>query len=143
MGGTSVEFHRDVAVDFPPLNQALARSMIHSTKVSQLLDGYRGAEPVDMVALEQALVKVSYMLVDFPEIVEMDINPLLVRADGIFALNARIVIDPKEVRKITLPGAHLIDLHVPQQVPLGDAAGRRDGHDPRRSAPRMSHCGAT
>ena len=108
MGGTSVEFHRDVAVDFPPLNQALARSMIHSTKVSQLLDGYRGAEPVDMVALEQALVKVSYMLVDFPEIVEMDINPLLVRADGIFALNARIVIDPKEVRKITLPGAHLM-----------------------------------
>jgi acetyltransferase len=108
MGGTSVEFHRDVAVDFPPLNQALARSMIQSTKVSQLLDGYRGAEPVDMVALEQALVKVSYLLVDFPEIVEMDINPLVVRTDGIFALNARIVIDPKEVRKITLPGAHLM-----------------------------------
>jgi acetyltransferase len=108
MGGTSVEFHRDVAVDFPPLNQALARSMIHSTKVSQLLEGYRGAQPVDMVALEQALVKVSYLLVDFPEIVEMDINPLVVRTDGIVALNARIVIDPKEVRKITLPGSHLM-----------------------------------
>ncbi len=108
MGGTSVEFHRDVAVDFPPLNQALARSMIQSTKVSQLLGGYRGAEPVDMVALEQAMVKVSYLLVDFPEILEMDINPLLVSSSGILALNSRIVIDPKAVRKITLPGAHLM-----------------------------------
>ena len=59
MGGTSVEYHRDVAVDFPPLNQALARSMIQSTKVNQLLTGYCGAKPVDMVALEQAIVKVS------------------------------------------------------------------------------------
>ncbi len=108
MGGTSVQFHRDVAVDFPPLNQALARSMIHNTKVSQLLDGYRGTEPVDMGALEQAIVKVSYLLVDFPEITEMDINPLLVNPSGILSLNARIVIDPKAVRRITLPGAHLM-----------------------------------
>ena len=108
MGGTSVEFHRDVAVDFPPLNQALARAMIHATKVSQLLGGYRGAKPVDMVALEQAIVKVSYLLVDFPEILEMDINPLLVSPDGIVALNSRIVIAPQEVRKITLPGSHLM-----------------------------------
>jgi acetyltransferase len=108
MGGTGVELYRDVAVDFPPINQALARSMIQSTKVSQLLSGYRGKDPVDMVALERALVKMSYLLVDFPEIVEMDINPLQVRADGICALDARIVIEPKDVRKITLPGSHLM-----------------------------------
>ncbi len=108
MGGTGVELYRDVAVDFPPLNQALARSMIQSTKVSQLLEGYRGKEPVDMTALEQAMVKVSYLLVDFPEILEMDINPLQVRADGICALDARLVIEPRDVRKITLPGSHLM-----------------------------------
>ena len=108
MGGTGVELYRDVAVDFPPLNQALARSMIQSTKVSRLLEGYRGKEAVDMTALEEALVKVSYLLVDFPEILEMDINPLQVRADGLCALDARIVIEPKDVRKILLPGSHLM-----------------------------------
>jgi acetyltransferase len=108
MGGTGVELYRDVAVDFPPLNQALARSMIQSTKVSKLLEGYRGKEAIDMTALEQAMVKVSYLLVDFPEILEMDINPLQVRADGLCALDARIVIEPKDVRKIILPGSHLM-----------------------------------
>ena len=50
MGGTGVELYRDVAVDFPPLNQALAESMIDSTKVSRLLRGYRGTPAVDMSA---------------------------------------------------------------------------------------------
>jgi acetyltransferase len=108
MGGTGVELYRDVAVDFPPLNQALAQSMIQSTKVSRLLSGFRGRPAVDMVALEQALVKFSYLLVDFPEITEMDANPLQVRTDGLCALDARIVIEPKDVRKITLPGSHLM-----------------------------------
>jgi acetyltransferase len=108
MGGTGVELYRDVAVDFPPLNQALARSMIQSTKVPKLLEGYRGKEPVDMTALEQAMVKVSYLLVDFPEVTEMDINPLQVRPDGLRALDARIVIEPADVRKLALPGSHLM-----------------------------------
>jgi acetyltransferase len=108
MGGTGVELYRDVAVDFPPLNQALARSMIQRTKMSRLLEGYRGKAPVDISAIEQAIVKVSYLLVDFPEILEMDVNPLQVRPDGICALDARIVIEPKDVRKIKLPGAHLM-----------------------------------
>ena len=108
MGGTGVELYRDVAVDFPPLNQALARSMIQSTVVSRLLQGYRGKPPVDMNALEQTLVKFSYLLVDFPEIVEMDANPLQVRPDGLSALDARIVIEPKDVHKIMLPGSHLM-----------------------------------
>ena len=122
MGGTGVELYRDVAVDFPPLNQALARSMIQSTKISRVLAGYRGKPPVDMVALEQALVKLSYLLVDFPEITEMDINPLQVRPDGLNALDARIVIEPKDVRKITLPGSHLMISMYPSkyqwEVPL-------------------------
>lgn len=124
MGGTGVELYRDVAVEFPPLNQALARNMIRSTKVSKLLEGYRGSEPVDMTALEQVMVKVSYLLVDFPEILEMDVNPLQVRADGLCALDARIVIDPAEVRKIVAPGSHLIIPMYPSkyewEIPVGD-----------------------
>jgi acetyltransferase len=108
MGGTGVELYRDVAVDFPPLNQALAKTMINDTKVSRLLRGYRGGTPVDMEALEQALVKVSYLLVDFPEIIEMDVNPLQVRPDGMAALDARIMIEPRDVRKIAQAGSHLI-----------------------------------
>jgi acetyltransferase len=108
MGGTGVELYRDVAVDFPPLNQALAKTMINDTKVSQLLRGYRGGTPVDMEALEQALVKVSYLLVDFPEIIEMDVNPLQVRPDGMAALDARVMIEPRDVRKIAQAGSHLI-----------------------------------
>jgi len=122
MGGTGVELYRDVAVDFPPLNQALARSMINSTKVSKLLKGYRGSEPVDMTALEQVMVKVSYLLVDFPEILEMDVNPLQVRADGLCALDARVVIEPEDVHKIAKPGSHLIIPMYPSknvwQVPI-------------------------
>jgi acetyltransferase len=108
MGGTGVELYRDVAVDFPPLNAALARTMIDTTRVSKLLEGYRGRPAADMMALEQALVKMSYLLVDFPEILEMDINPLQAREDGISGLDARVVIEPRDVRKIMLPGAHLI-----------------------------------
>jgi acetyltransferase len=82
--------------------------MIHRTRVSRLLEGYRGKPAADVADLEKTLVKVSYLLVDFPEIVEMDINPLLVGPDGVSALDARIVIAPKEVRKLTVRGAHLM-----------------------------------
>jgi len=125
MGGTGVELYRDVAVDFPPLNQALARSMIQSTKVSRLLSGFRGRPAVDMVALEQTLVKFSYLLVDFPEITELDANPVQVRPDGLSALDARIVIDPKDVRKITLPGSHLMISMYPSKYEWEYAV---DGH---------------
>jgi acetyltransferase len=122
MGGTGVELYRDVAVDFPPLNQALAESMIDSTKVSRLLRGFRGKPAVDLTALQQALVKFSYLLVDFPEIVEMDANPVQVRPDGLCVLDARIVIEPRDVKKIVLPGAHLMISMYPSkyswEVPL-------------------------
>ncbi|HJW76004.1 MAG TPA: bifunctional acetate--CoA ligase family protein/GNAT family N-acetyltransferase, partial [Thermoleophilia bacterium] len=108
MGGTGVELYRDVTVDFPPLNETLAQAMIRDTKVSRLLRGHRGRAAVDMVALERTLVKFSYLLIDFPEILEMDANPVQVRTDGLAALDARIVIEPKDVRKIAAPGAHLI-----------------------------------
>ena len=134
MGGTNVELHRDVTLDFPPLNEALARTMIERTRVSRLLKGYRSAAPADMVALERALVKASYLLVDFPEILEMDVNPLVVRTDGVCALNARIALQPAEAGKAKLPGSHLDDPRLPHQVPARVGSRRREGPDPRHQA---------
>jgi acetyltransferase len=128
MGGTGVEHYDDVIVDFPPLNQALAHAMIANTRVGALLDGHAGKEPIATMALEQVIVKVSYLLVDFPEILEMDINPLQVRSDGLCALDARIVIEPKDVRKLVLPGSHLMISMYPsaydRKLPLNGEAVR-------------------
>jgi acetyltransferase len=108
MGDSGLELYEDVAVDFPPINQSLARSMIDETTVSKLLLGGRGRPAVDTVRLERALVKFSYLLVDFPEIVSVEAKPFQVRPDGVLALDARIVIEPKHVRRIARPDSHLI-----------------------------------
>lgn len=93
MGGVGVELFKDFAVGLPPLNQVLARMLMEETRVHRLLKGYRDIPAADMRALEQLLVSFSQMLIDFPEIEEVDINPLLVHGKSIIALDARIVVD--------------------------------------------------
>ena len=108
VGGAGLEVYGDVALDFPPLNETLARAMIRDTKISRLLEGRAGGTAVDMVALEQALEKFSYLLVDFPEIRDIDVGPVYVRPDGLTVLGASITIDPADVHKIMSPDSHLI-----------------------------------
>jgi acetyltransferase len=98
MGGISAELFSDKALGFPPLNERLARRMIESLKIYPLLKGYRGSQPKDIEQLIQALIRLSYLAADYPEIAELDINPLLVTPEGVIALDARIVID----RTVTL-----------------------------------------
>ncbi len=94
LGGVHAELFRDVAVGLPPLNQALARQVIEQTRIgSMLARGSRGKPAVDLRILDDVLVKVSEMMVDFPEIRELDINPLAVGGDRAIALDARIVLD--------------------------------------------------
>lgn len=93
-GGTSVEVVGDKAVALPPLNLPLAHDLIRQTRVSKLLDAHRGKPAADREALALALVKLSQMIIDLPEIVEIDVNPLLVDAGGIIALDARIKVAP-------------------------------------------------
>lgn len=88
-GGVAVEVTADKAVALPPLNPALAGELISRTRVSRLLDGYRDRLPADRAALQLALVKISQLTIDLPEIAELDINPLLASAAGIIALDAR------------------------------------------------------
>ena len=93
-GGTAGEVIGDRAVALPPLNMRLAREMIERTRVYKLLKGYRDRPPVDLDAVCLTLTQVSQLVVDIPEIVELDINPLFADAQGVLALDARIKVAP-------------------------------------------------
>jgi acetyltransferase len=89
-GGVSVEVVADRALALPPLNGPLAQALIARTRVAKLLRGYRDQPAADMGAIERVLVAISQLLADVPEIAELDINPLVVNADGAVALDARV-----------------------------------------------------
>jgi acetyl coenzyme A synthetase (ADP forming)-like protein len=93
-GGTSVELLRDVAVRITPLTDIDAREMLRSLHSFPLLDGYRGAAPCDVAALEDVLARVSALVDENPEIVELDANPVVARPDGATILDARVRIAP-------------------------------------------------
>jgi acetyltransferase len=89
-GGTAVELRANHAVALPPLNANLAREMVTRSNLAPLLAGYRGRAPADQQALLASLQKVSQMACDLPWLAELDINPLLIDAQGVLALDARI-----------------------------------------------------
>ncbi len=90
LGGTYVEFFKDVSFDFPPLTKNFAEEMIKSTKVYKLLKkGFRDIPPANLQKLEEVLIRFSYILKENPEIEELEINPLIVSGDKIFAVDAR------------------------------------------------------
>jgi acetyltransferase len=107
MGGTSVQIFQDFALALPPLNQTLARRLMEETKVYRLLKGYRGKKAADLKKLEQIIVSFSNLIIDFPEIAEVDINPIAVTDGTAYALDARIVID-KSCIDYKSPYPHLI-----------------------------------
>jgi len=89
-GGTAVEVVADRAVALPPLNTALARALVARTRVAKVLQGFRDTPAADRDSLHAALVTVSQLLADVPELAELDINPLIVNHEGAIALDARI-----------------------------------------------------
>jgi acetyltransferase len=92
-GGTMIELLNDRAMELPPLNTFLARRLIERSRVAETLGVWRGAGAVDIVALEQVLLRVSEMVCELPQLREMDINPIIVDESGAVAVDARIVID--------------------------------------------------
>jgi acetyltransferase len=107
LGGTAAELFGDRALGFPPLNERLARRMIESLKIHPLLKGYRGRPAMAESALLETLMRLSYLVADCPEIVELDINPLLVTPDAVLALDARVVLERAAVGRRDEPYAHL------------------------------------
>lgn len=89
-GGTAVEVVADRVIGLPPLNRVLARDLISRTRVSRLLAGFRDHPPARMDAISDALVALSRMLADLPELAELDINPLWADHQGVLALDARV-----------------------------------------------------
>ena len=108
MGGTAAEFIKDFSIGLPPLNQSLAKMLIQDTRVYKMLQGFRGKTPADFEGLEEILVNFSNLIVDFPEISEIDINPLSISKGKASALDARIIIDKnyQDTSRSTYP--HLI-----------------------------------
>jgi len=131
-GGTAVEVLDDKALALPPLNLKLARELITRTRIYRLLQGYRDVAAADIDKIALTLVRLSHLISDLPAIQELDINPLLADADGVIALDARILVAsvapadadrlaikpyPKELEaQITLPdnGSFLLRAVVPE-----------------------------
>ena len=95
MGGQLVEVFQDRSLALPPLNTTLARRMMEQTRIYQALQGVRGRKAIDMAKLEQLLVNFSQLIVEQPQIREIDINPLLVSPEGMIALDARVLLHTK------------------------------------------------
>jgi acetyltransferase len=102
-GGQLVEVYRDRALALPPLNTTLAQRLMEQTRVFEALKGVRGRAALNMQLLEQILVRFSCLVVEQRRIKELDINPLLASPTGILALDARIVVYPREVVDNDLP----------------------------------------
>ncbi|HEY9763080.1 MAG TPA: bifunctional acetate--CoA ligase family protein/GNAT family N-acetyltransferase [Trichocoleus sp.] len=106
-GGQLVEVFKDSAVALPPLNTTLARRLMEQTKIYKALQGVRGRQPANLAELEMLLVRFSQLILEQPQIKELDINPLLVSEAGsahpLLALDARIALHPADLDLESLP----------------------------------------
>ena len=118
MGGVGVELFKDYSIGLPPLNTTLLRRMMEETKVYQLLKGYRNTPPVDLKRLEETVLLFSQLLIDFPQIKEISINPLLVNEKDACILDATIVIDKNKVCKKFEPHAHMVISPYPKKYEM-------------------------
>ena len=94
VGGVMVELLRDVSIRLTPLTQQDVTEMIKSLKTYPLLTGFRGGPTCDVAALEDALLRVSAMVEDLPQIAELDLNPTFVHPSGVTVVDARIRVAP-------------------------------------------------
>ena len=91
MGGIYTELFKDISVRMLPVNEKSALKMINEIQGSAILDGYRGKPPCDLKAVAKCIARISRLLVDHPEIVNLDINPLIAYEKG----KGCIIVDAK------------------------------------------------
>ena len=133
-GGRAVEIINDKSMGLPPFNMHLAQALISRTRIYKQLQGYRGLPAVNLDTLALTLIRLAQIATDFPEIAELDINPLLADEYGVIALDVRIKVE----KSSDSPGDHLAIRPYPKEleetIPLGDgrnlpaqadSAGRR------------------
>lgn len=97
-GGTLVELIADRALALPPLDGTIARDMIDRTRVRRLLGEFRGMPDADVAAVEHVLLRLSELACELPDVLELDINPLVGDEAGAVALDARVVLGAAQVR---------------------------------------------
>jgi acetate---CoA ligase (ADP-forming) len=125
-GGIYVEVLRDVTFRLAPVRPLGAVHMIESVRSFPLLEGVRGERPSDLGALAEAIERVSQLATELPEVVELDVNPLIVRPEGggVVAVDARVVLAPSS-RSGRSASARRSDSARPRTL-------RPDGQRPRR-----------
>jgi len=97
-GEVTTEVPGDHVTRLTPLTDADADEMIHAVRAAPLLFGDRGVPPADTAALADALLRVSRLTDDLPEISELNLDPVLVRQDGVWCVDVRVRISPAEPR---------------------------------------------
>jgi acetyltransferase len=115
MGGVAVDVFKDTNIGIPPLNMALAQQLIDGTKIATLLKGYRGTAAVDVAAIQYLLYKFAYLIMDFPEISEVDLNPFVVDERGGIVLDAKIILDETLAGKAVKPFSHMVICPYPKE----------------------------
>ena len=102
-GGVYTEFVKDVSFDFPPLSKNFAYEMIKETKIYKLLKkGFRNIPPANIDKLAEVLIRISSLIYENPQIEELDINPLIVSGDNIYAVDGRIRLNKESKEHLIL-----------------------------------------
>jgi acetyltransferase len=99
LGGIFVELFQDVVFRLAPVGRNSARRMVRSIKGYKLFRGFRGRPVCDIESLEKAIVSLSEMCINHPEILEMDINPLLSHEQGSTVADCRIILSESDIKK--------------------------------------------
>lgn len=92
LGGIYVELFKDVTFRLAPISEDEAEEMIKETKGYRILTGFRGEEPANVELLKKLLVKTSQILIEHPEILELDLNPVRIFKDKAAVLDAKILV---------------------------------------------------
>ena len=97
LGGVFVEVLGDTTVRIAPVSEAEAERMVNDIDSAPLLRGARGRDPVCEASIVETIQRLSQLVVDFPAIVELDINPLVATPDGVAAIDLRLTVDPETI----------------------------------------------
>jgi len=93
LGGVFVEVLKDVTFRIAPIDEREAREMVKEIKAYPILTGYRGQPPADIDTIVRILVSASKLVMDHPEVKEMDLNPIIVYEKGAKTVDARIILE--------------------------------------------------
>ena len=96
-GGILTEIIEDRAIALPPLNRLLARFLIEDTRIGKLLKGYRNIVPADMESIEEMIIRISQLVIDFPQIEEIDMNPVIIKNGQPHVADARILVKSTDI----------------------------------------------